>query len=231
MLLNWVVLCLLVFLPISFAGLGKRTAAKNSVKRVSFYLKDIIFTIALLGVFFILSPTLYFPIDFSIIPKGIVISEGVLSGFLTVFFIPFVLSFTSKGTIYPENIFTAKELFGWPLAFMPNSTREYLLFVLFILSGVLFEELIFRQFMFTSFNNLLHLAGDKLVLASSLLFSVAHLYQGWKGIISNFLIGLLLGKIFLVTESLAYPIVLHMALNSTLIVLAAKRLRDLKGLI
>src|SRR5690606_23905268 len=116
--------------------------------------------------------------------------------------------FTRWSSNYPKDITTAKELFGFPVSYLPNTTIEYLLFVFYIVAGVLFEELICRQFMFHSLYSTFNLNGDLLVVASSLVFATGHIYQGWKGILSNFILGLIFGKLFLLKESLAYPIVL-----------------------
>lgn len=228
MVLDWVILILLVTLPIVFAINGKRKKGQQPTNKLLFYIKDIIFSIIVLGIFFILNPSIYFPLNFSAIGKGINISEEVLTYILPIFFIPFFLSLTPWNNNYPKDIAAAKELFGYPVGYLPNTIQEYLLFACFIIVGVCFEELICRQFMFFSLNRTLNLSGDILVLISSMLFAIGHLYQGWKGILSTFIIGLIFGKIFLIKETLAYPIVLHMFLNLTIVVLALRRILDLK---
>lgn len=222
---------MLITLPIAAAVLGKRKKALQPSDRNGFYIKDIIESIVILAIFFVLDPSLCRPLDLSRMDKGID-TAGFLTGtipvFLIPFLIPFVLSFTPWTSNYPKDITAAKELFGCPVSYLPNTTKEYLVFVCYIIVGVFFEELICRQFMFYSFNATLHLEGDTLVVASALLFAVAHLYQGWQGVFSSFITGLVLGKIFLVRESLVYPIVLHLLLNLTIVVLAFRRIRDLK---
>lgn len=228
MLIDNIILCFLVFLPIVAAVNGRRKKAKQPASRFRFYFKDIIASLILLTIFFALKPIIYYPIDFSTIDKGITISDDVLSAILPIFFVPFVLSFTPRNNNYPKDIMTAKELFGYPISYLPNTTREYILFLFYIIVGVFFEELICRQFMFYSLNATLHLNGDILVIVSALLFAVGHLYQGWKGVLSNFFLGLIFGKIFLMKGTLAYPIVLHLFLNLTIVVLAFRRLKDLR---
>jgi uncharacterized protein len=223
---QWIILTLLLCLIIYFSINGWRIKTHPPVNRFKFYLKDIVGVISILGVFFVLDPRIYYPLDFPTIGKGINISVEVISIIIPIFFIPFILSFTSWTKDYPKNIHTAKEMFGCPISYLPNTKKEFLLFVFYIITGVLFEELLCRQIMFQSLHTTLHFTGDTVVVVSSLLFGIGHLYQGWKGILSNFILGLILGKVFLVWESLAYPIVLHLFLNLTITVLAFRRIKD-----
>lgn len=228
MFLDWFILCLIVILPILVAISGKRKTLRQPSNRFLYYAKDIIFSVVILAIFFLLKPSIYHPLDFSTIEKGFSVSEAVLSGIIPIFFITFLLSFTPWTGDYPKDITDAKELFGYPISYLPTTAKQYILFVCYIVVGVFFEELICRQFMFYSLNKTLHLNGDVLVIVSSLIFAIGHFYQGWKGILSSFVLGLLLGKIFLLKETLAYPIVLHLVLNLTIVVLAFRRMKDLK---
>lgn len=228
MLLDWIILTLLLILPFLVAISGKRSKEKVPANRSFFYLKDIVGSFVLLLFFFFVNPKLYDADNISTIDKGINISESIFSGLISIFFVPFFLSFTPWNNNYPKDISAAKELFGFPVTYLPNTFKEFFLFVFYIIVGVFFEELLCRQFLFYSLNKTLHLGGDALVIISSLLFAVGHLYQGWKGVFSSFIIGLILGKIFLLKGTLAYPIVLHLFLNLTGAVLAFRRLKDLK---
>jgi membrane protease YdiL (CAAX protease family) len=227
MMLEWMILCLLIILPIAAAISGKRKKDLQPPNRIQFYFKDIMASVLILTVFFVLKPSLYHPLDFSTIDKGIEIDDLVASA-IPIFLIPFVLSFTRWSNDYPKDITGAKELFGYPVSYLPNTGREYSVFFCYIIVGVFFEELTCRQFLFRSLDATLHLNGDLLVVASSLLFAIGHLYQGWKGILSGFVAGLVFGKIFLIKESLVYPIVVHLFLNLTIVVLAFRRIKDLR---
>ena len=228
MLLDWIILLILIVLPIVTAVKGKRAKEIQPSDKSLFYIIDACVIVILLALFFLLKPSLFYTLDFSKIDKGVHINDDMIAGILPLFFIPFFLAFTPWSTNYPKEISSAKELFGYPVIYLPDTTKEYLIFVIYIIIGVLFEELVCRQFIFHSLNSTLHLSGDYLVVFSSLLFAAGHLYQGLKGILSNFVLGLILGKIFLIKELLAYPIVLHLFLNLTLAVLAFRRIRDLK---
>lgn len=224
---DWIVFFFLIFLPIASAITGKHTKALQPTNKFRFYLKDIVVNSLLLTTLFFFKPSLYYLLDFTKIDRGYLINEEIIFGFIPIFFIPFFLSFTNWSNNYPKDILNAKELFGCPISLLPNSTKEYIMFVCYIVIGVVFEELICRQFMFYSFSTTLSLRGDILVIISSALFAIGHLYQGWKGILSNFILGLFLGKIFLVEGSLVYSIVLHLFLNLTITVLAYRRIKDL----
>lgn len=228
MLTDWLILIATVALPIFAAINGKRKKLNQPKSLVLFYLKDIGSSAIILVLFFILKPALNQPLDFSETGKGIHISPEIISIIVPVFTIPFFLSFTPWSSNYPKDISAAKELFGYPVSHLPNTLKEHFTFTAYILIGVIFEELLCRQFLFYALNKTLHLSGDILVITAAALFGTAHLYQGWKGVLSNFIMGLFFGKIFLLTGNLVYPIVLHLFLNLTIVVLAFRRIRDLK---
>ena len=80
------------------------------------------------------------------------------------------------------------------------------LIILSISAGVC-EELLFRGYLIwyiTEFSSML-LA----IILSSLLFGLAHSYQGWKGVVQSGISGLVLAVIYVVTGSLWIPIALH----------------------
>jgi len=228
MISEWIILCLLLLVPLYAAFNGRRKKAVQVKNKFHYYFRYIFVCFGLLGIFYVLNPALYSPLNFAGFDKGVDIGDQIFIVVIVIFTTPLLLSLTPWNNYYPKDISTAKELFGYPVPLLPDTGREYLMFVCYIVVGVIFEELICRQFMFYSLNKTLHLNGDLLIVISSLLFAVGHLYQGWKGVLSNFLLGLVLGKIFLFYESLAYPIALHMALNLTITVLAFRRIRDLK---
>lgn len=47
------------------------------------------------------------------------------------------------------------------------------------------------------------------IVASVLLFGIEHLYQGWRGVVGTAFIGWLLMKLYLLTGTIAVPIVVH----------------------
>lgn len=223
---------IILFFVIAFtlvtAITGKKTSQIQIESKSIFYLKDVLlsFTIILL-IYMIDSGSLVVP-DFEKTGTGFIISKDILSSIYPVFFLPLILSFTKYSPEYPKDINTTKELFGFPVQFLPNNQKEFFLFTLYIIAGVLFEETFCRIVMFNSFNFSFNLKGDLLILTVAFLFSVGHYYQGWKGMTFMFLVGFIWGKIFALTGTVLYPIILHLAINLTIVVLSYRRMKDLK---
>ena len=227
-MIQWTVMLIIFFITISSAIGGVKKKNKYEKSKIRFYLKDIIFSIAVILLAYFLVPILFYKIDFQKLGKGFIISQDILSGIYSALSVPFLLSLFMKSNLYPDNIQTAKEIFGFPVQLLPDSILEYFIFSLYIISGVVFEELLCRQFAFWAFNETLHLKGDILLLVTSALFAIGHVYQGWKGLLSSFVMGLLFGKIFQMTGNIFFPIVLHLLLNMTLLSLCYRRIKDLK---
>jgi membrane protease YdiL (CAAX protease family) len=96
---------------------------------------------------------------------------------------------------------------------MPQNLVESLAFAALVVTVAVCEELIYRGFVFTAFYAAF---GDSLaagIVASSLLFSFAHLYQGPRGLFSTFVVGLLLASARAWTGSLAPCIVVHLCVD------------------
>ncbi|HYM95483.1 MAG TPA: CPBP family intramembrane glutamic endopeptidase [Chitinophagaceae bacterium] len=227
-MIDWFFLILLILIPSIGAFKGKQISNKKVVSRKAFYLKDIISILLFLIIILLIKPSAFEKIDFQKIGKGFTISKEIVSGIMPVFFVPFFLSFFKNNNIYPKNILDTKEFFGIPIDKFPNSMSEWWLFGLYILLGVVFEELICRQFMFYSLNEVLGLKGDSLLLISSFFFAIGHLYQGVKGILTALILGLILGKLFQIQENILYPILLHLFLNITVLPFAIRRIKELK---
>ena len=56
---------------------------------------------------------------------------------------------------------------------------------------------------------------------AAILFGLAHLYQGWKGIAATFVLGLAMTAIYLFTQSLLAAIVFHAIVDLNALVVAA----------
>lgn len=83
---------------------------------------------------------------------------------------------------------------------------------------VVMEELLFRSLMIGGLATLL--PAEWLVIASALVFGLLHSPQGWWGMIGVSLGGLILGVMFLATESLLLPIWTHYVINMAQLVVA-----------
>lgn len=222
---HWLLIVFLIFYPVLVAIKSK--TQKKLLNKISFYSKNIIFPIILLLVLYLVAPYLYTNLNFNRIGRGIILPDEIISALFPIFFMPLIFSLITWSD-YSKKVSNDKELFGYPIDFLPNNFKEYFFFSIYVIVGVLFEELICRQFMFFSFSETLHVRGDFLLIFTTFLFSIGHLYQGWKGILSAFIGGLFLGKIFQMSGKIFYPIVLHLFFNLTILVLAFKRLKKNK---
>ncbi|MGE0178789.1 MAG: CPBP family intramembrane glutamic endopeptidase [Sphingomonas sp.] len=102
-----------------------------------------------------------------------------------------------------------KEQLGWGLAVS-------------VFAGV-FEEIAYRGFLIAYFEASIGLWGA--LAASSLLFGLSHLYQGWQGVVGTSLIGVGLGWLYLASGSLLLPMVAHTAIDISSMVAAWMVLR------
>ncbi|MBI1738937.1 MAG: CPBP family intramembrane metalloprotease [Acidobacteria bacterium] len=92
---------------------------------------------------------------------------------------------------------------------MPQNLAESLAFVALAATVAVCEELIYRGFVFTA---LYAASGGFLaaaVVGSAAMFSLAHLYQGRRGVFATFVVGLLLAAARAWTGSLAPCVIVH----------------------
>jgi len=113
-----------------------------------------------------------------------------------------------KGTT-PEAL--AKHL-GKARKFIPSGKVEILAWAAMALTAGICEELLFRGWMLPLFGSVLGSLWLGLLI-SSLLFGLAHAYQGPKGILTTGLVGLVLGLIYMGAGSLVPSQVLHALVN------------------
>ena len=227
---DWIIAIGIIVLIFFITFKSKCQSEKSIKNKVAFDKKNIASDCVLVLLVFFLNRDYFYQLDFQKIGKGFLIDQDILTVITTIFIVPFFLTFFLKNYLYPKDISSAKEIFGYPTNYLPNTHKEYFWFSLSVITGVIFEELICRQFLFLSFYNAFHLKGDTLLIVSSFLFAIGHIYQGWKGVVPSFFMGLALGKIFQMQENIWYPIVLHLFFNCTMLVLAFRRMKDLKKL-
>jgi hypothetical protein len=96
---------------------------------------------------------------------------------------------------------------------LPVSARERRYWIMLSLSAGIGEELLYRGFLMHYLSGTL--AGGVALgvlgawLVSSMLFGLAHVYQGVAGVIRATIAGLLLGLVTILTGQLILPILLH----------------------
>jgi len=95
--------------------------------------------------------------------------------------------------------------------YLPRTDQELRWFFLVSISAGICEELLFRGFLMWYFN--LFSVTALAVVLSSILFGIAHLYQGWKGGLRAGVVGLILAISYVLLGSLWIPILLHIVVD------------------
>ena len=104
-----------------------------------------------------------------------------------------------------------RKSFGRLEVFLPRTTRQLRWALLLSVFAGLFEELAYRGYLMAYFGTWLGPWGA--LAASSVLFGLAHSYQGVPGMIATALVGAAFGWVYLETGSLLLPVLLHAALD------------------
>jgi membrane protease YdiL (CAAX protease family) len=93
---------------------------------------------------------------------------------------------------------------------LPESAGEVRWFVLVSLGSGVAEELAYRGFLFYYLGRYLPGAGPlELLVLTSILFGVAHVYQGWRGMAATTVAGFIMGGLYIVSGSLLLPVLTH----------------------
>lgn len=100
--------------------------------------------------------------------------------------------------------------------FMPADWVEWRHFTILAFSAACTEEIIFRGYLVYYFALLLHQTTYSLVLSlliPSLSFSLVHMYQGGKSVIKIFFFAMGFGVLYLLTQSLLWPVLIHLLVD------------------
>ena len=98
------------------------------------------------------------------------------------------------------------------IPFLPENWQELSHFSFVAITAGVCEEIIFRGFCIQYFLawNQDNLLGTWLaILLPAFLFSIGHVYQGYSAVLKTFLMAILLGWVFILTQSLWIPMLLH----------------------
>jgi membrane protease YdiL (CAAX protease family) len=109
---------------------------------------------------------------------------------------------------------------------MPQNLVESLAFIALVATVALCEELLYRGFVFTAFYGASGGFLAAAIVGSSVLFSIAHLYQGRRGLLATFVVGLLLASARAWTGSLAPCVIVHFFVDLVAGLAAPRWLRD-----
>lgn len=109
---------------------------------------------------------------------------------------------------------------------LPTGWREHLVYAVSAITAGICEEVLFRGLVLGYLGTWVpELLTWGAVAISAVIFGLAHLYQGWKGMIGTGLLGAVLGGIYLFTGSLWPSVVLHalIGLNAPLTAWSVRR--------
>jgi membrane protease YdiL (CAAX protease family) len=99
-------------------------------------------------------------------------------------------------------------------ALMPDTHRERLWFGGVSVGAGISEELVFRGFLLCYFGIYVPQMNTlEKVFLVSVFFGLAHLYQGWQGMLGTGIVGLAMGGLYVATGSLLMPMVVHAAID------------------
>lgn len=98
-------------------------------------------------------------------------------------------------------------------ALIPVSLHERYLWTVVAVSAGVCEEVVFRGWLLLSLSVLPGMTGVALICAASVLFGLAHVYQGVAGVIVTSFIGAVFCVLYVITGSLLVPIVLHILID------------------
>jgi uncharacterized protein len=115
------------------------------------------------------------------------------------------------------------------LKIFPQADIERLVFVALVTTVALCEELIYRGFVQRVFQDVCHGSAFAGIVFSAIFFALAHVYQGRRGIVSTFAVGVIFATMRWWAESLIPTGFAHFVADLTVGLLAPKRLRAALG--
>jgi membrane protease YdiL (CAAX protease family) len=120
-------------------------------------------------------------------------------------------------------------LFAITEKIMPRSTKETWVFAALACTAGMSEEFLYRGFVFMAFVRMIVNYGPPNTFAailSSVWFSVAHLYQGRRGVITTFVVGMIFAFLRIWTGSLIPVIIAHFGMDLVAGICISRFLRD-----
>jgi uncharacterized protein len=141
--------------------------------------------------------------------RGSMLILGIVAGMLIAILVPAIVA------LWSEKLRTKSAKAARKLAFLlPSSTAERRWWWVVCLTAGICEEIVYRGFLLHYWHSdPFHLTLTRALIVSSVIFGIAHLYQGIAGSVQTMVIGFVLGAIFLMTGSLLLPIVIHAVLD------------------
>lgn len=147
-----------------------------------------------------------------------------------------LIAIVLSSVLITNQVFGVKRLAGMPptnrgliarLAgrLLPRTRSEMIVGVALVGTVGVCEEFIYRGFIQTIFQNALAsvIAGS---VISAVFFAVAHIYQGRRGLVTTFIVGLIFSGVRLWTNSLMPSMIVHFFVDLSAAIAAAKMLLD-----
>jgi membrane protease YdiL (CAAX protease family) len=106
----------------------------------------------------------------------------------------------------PETLGRYREKLGHLERMLPHTPEELALFHRVSWTAGICEELLYRGYLLWYLG---HWMGVPAVVVSSVLFGIGHSYQGWKGVLTTGLVGLVMALVYLAAGSLWPAMALH----------------------
>ncbi|MEL6925325.1 MAG: CPBP family intramembrane glutamic endopeptidase [Bacteroidota bacterium] len=135
---------------------------------------------------------------------------------LTIFFVLAYLVDLYRETQFAERRRKTIEHWKKHTPFLPENVAELQHFNFLAISAGIAEEIVFRGFFITYWLSIFgQSSSDRFwaVLIPALIFSVGHSYQGLKAVVKIFVLAVLFGYLFLLSESLWLVMLLHVAVD------------------
>lgn len=124
----------------------------------------------------------------------------------------------------PEGRERLRAQFATTWALLPQDARERRWFRGLALAAGVCEELLYRGYLIAYAAHWAGPSSGALLAASA--FGLGHAYQGARGVLKTFLVGVAAGWLYLETDSLLWPAILHVALDLQGGALGADVMRD-----
>jgi CAAX protease family protein len=102
--------------------------------------------------------------------------------------------------------------------FLPYTSREQAWFAVVSVTAGICEETLYRGFLYHYFRDFWHWGLLLAVVASAVVFGLAHGYQGVSGIVATGAIGGLMAALYLATGSLLAPMIFHALLDLRILI-------------
>jgi membrane protease YdiL (CAAX protease family) len=118
---------------------------------------------------------------------------------------------TSVQKLTDEQVAKFREKSSETAGLLPATFKERILFGLTATTAGICEELLCRGFVFWYLGHFLN--PWLCVIIASAAFGLAHAYQGPKGIIRTGIVGAIFGLLYILTGSLLFPIIGHIAID------------------